>query len=65
MKTLVVFTLYWLKGAEGKVEESMELLKEVEDLRAQKRIAEVTDYYSKGKFYITKELFYYFFKLGF
>ena len=29
------------KGAEGKVEESMELLKEVEDLKNQKKVAEV------------------------
>lgn len=28
-------------GAEGKVEESMELMKEVEDLKSKKRIAEV------------------------
>lgn len=28
-------------GAEGKVEESMELMKEVEDLKSKKRMAEV------------------------
>lgn len=32
---------YTVAGAEGKVDESMELMKEVEDLKQKKRIAEV------------------------
>ena len=31
-------------GAEGKVDESIALMKEVEDLKAKKRMAEVTKY---------------------
>ena len=38
-----VFTLmfFFLSGAEGKVDESIELMKEVEDLKTKKRMAEV------------------------
>ena len=32
---------FFVAGAEGKVDESMELMKEVEDLKQKKRIAEV------------------------
>ena len=34
---------FQFKGADGKVEESMALLNEVENLKAQKKIAEVND----------------------
>lgn len=33
--------VHTVAGAEGKVDESMELMKEVEDLKQKKRIAEV------------------------
>ena len=32
---------FFLSGAEGKVDESIELMKEVEDLKTKKRMAEV------------------------
>ena len=36
--------VFILVGAEGKVEESMELMKEVEDLKVKKKMAEVYIY---------------------
>jgi len=33
--------VFFVAGAEGKVDESMELMKEVEDLKQKKRMAEV------------------------
>ena len=37
--------MFILVGAEGKVEESMELMKEVENLKVKKKMAEVYIYY--------------------
>ena len=37
-------SVFFVAGAEGKVDESMELMKEVEDLKQKKRMAEVWSY---------------------
>lgn len=36
-----IVSVFFVTGADGKVDESMELMKEVEDLKQKKRMAEV------------------------
>jgi len=36
-----IVSVFFVAGADGKVDESMELMKEVEDLKQKKRMAEV------------------------